>query len=174
MTLVLLSSCSLFPHRASHIAWPEKIEFMQALCDLDMSWKDMRYSGSMSLKVEYPDGFLVEIYGPFGDTAVYLKKDEKGFLFRTEEEKITDEKRFEERFGIRLSDFIDDMAMRGLTGGPVRNSTVERDRYTVTYELGEKQNRICWRGHEGSICVKFLEASFEREGPVGKGGDRSM
>jgi hypothetical protein len=172
--VVLLASCSLFPHRASHIAWPEKIDYMKALCDLDMAWKDMRYSGSMALTVEYPDRCVAEIFGPFGDTAVYLKKDEGEFLFRSGDERITDEKTFEKRFGIRLRDFIDDMTAHGLLGGSGKNGIVERGAYRVFYEFGDKENRICWRGADGSICVRFLEATFSREEPLGKGSNRAM
>jgi hypothetical protein len=169
-----LTSCSLFPHRVSFIAWPERVDRMRAFCDLDMSWKDMRYSGTMALTIEYPDRFAVEIYGPFGDTAAYLKKDENGFLFRSEEEKLTDEKRFEARFGIRLKDFMDDLAMRGLSGGPGTSGIVERNGYQVVYEFSGQRNRVCWRGADGSICVKFLEASFDGEGRLGKSSDRPM
>jgi hypothetical protein len=160
--LILLSSCVSFP-RKTEIVWPHEIGSLAAFCELDMSWRDMKYSGSMSVKMTYPDKLHLEVYGPFGETIVYLLKDGERFSFISGEEKFNDQKKFEERFGIRLSDFIEDMAIRGpLTSGP-GGSYVRRETYVVVYELEGNKDRMCWKGGDGSICVRFLEAAFNKE-----------
>jgi hypothetical protein len=159
--LILFSGCALFTRKPAEIVWPEKIDYMQAACELDMAWKDMSYSGSMSLTLKYPEEIQLEVYGPFGDTAVYLKKDGDAFLLVAGDERYTDEKGFERKFSIRLKDFIDDIARRGAGESP--GASVKRDTYTVTYSLGGRTNRICWEGRDGRICVRFLEARFDRD-----------
>lgn len=161
--LFLFSGCALLPHKAAEITWPERIDYMQAMCDLDLAWKDMNYAGSMSLTLEYPEKLLFEVYGPFGDTIVYVRKDGPSFLLMAGDERFTDEAAFERRFDIRLKDFIDDIALRGPGETGVSVTSVKRDNYEVLYNLGGKENRICWRGDDGSICLKFLEARFSKE-----------
>ena len=157
-----LTSCASFP-RKTDITWPDKIESIAAICDLDMSWRDMKYSGSMSVKMKYPDRMQLEVYGPFGQTIVYLLKDGDSFLFVSSEEKFDDQERFEERFGIKLTDFIDDIAMRSpLTSGS-GGVYSKRAKYVVTYELEGNKDRMCWRGEDGNICIRFLEASFNEK-----------
>ncbi len=161
--LFLLSGCALLPTKARQIDWPEKIQYMEALCELDMAWKDMNYTGSMSLKVDYPEQFQFEVYGPFGDTIVYLKKDRGAFLLLAGDEKFTDEKAFEKKFDIKLSEFVDDITFHSQGDANTAGKTVVRDRYRVTYQLGGNTSRICWQGAEGRICVRFLDARFSKE-----------
>ena len=157
---LLLASCASFP-RKTNINWPDKIDYLAALCDLDMSWRDMKYSGSMSITMRYPDRLHIEIYGPFGQTVVYFLKDGDKFMFVSDDEKFNDQEKFEKRFGIKLSDFIDDLAIRNpLTIGPGGSAYAKRENYVVTYELEGNQDRICWKGKDGSICLRFLEAAF--------------
>jgi hypothetical protein len=159
---LFFSSCASFP-RKTDIVWPDKIDSLAAFCDLDMSWRDMKYSGSMSVKMRYPDKLHLEVYGPFGETVVYLLKDGQRFSFVSGEEKFNDQEKFENKFGIRLSDFIEDMAIRSpLTSGP-GGAYVTRESYAVIYELEGRKDRMCWRGKDGSICVRFLEATFNEE-----------
>jgi hypothetical protein len=160
--LFFLSACALFPRKISHITWPDSIEYLEALCELDMSWKDMKYSGSMSLKMEYPHKLLIEVYGPFGDTVVYIKRDRGYFMLVTKDERITDEKGFEERFDIKLDEFIGDIAMKGYEKR-MPEGYVQRENYRVIYKIEADESRICWEGKDGSICVKFLEANFNKE-----------
>jgi hypothetical protein len=159
---LLLTSCASYP-RKTHIIWPDRIDYLAALCDLDMSWRDMKYSGSMSIKMWYPDRLHIEIYGPFGETVVYLLKDGDKFSFVSGDEKFNEQEKFEKRFGIRLNEFIDDIAIRNpLIGssGEGNMMYIKRENYVVTYEFGENQDRICWKGKDGSICMRFLEATF--------------
>jgi hypothetical protein len=162
--VLLLSGCSFITRKnVLPIDWPEKIEYMEALCDLDMAWKDMQYSGSMSLKLSYPDTFQLEVYGPFGDTIVYMKKAEGAFLLAAGDERFSNEKAFERKFDISLKDFMDDITLRGpIREGPSGRFT-DRGKYKVLYNVGEKGSRFCWEGTEGSICMRFLEARFSRE-----------
>jgi len=163
MIILFTSSCALLPRRAAEINWPDKIEYIAALCEFDMAWKDMNYSGSMVLKLEYPENIQIEVYGPFGDTAVYLKKDKGRFVLTAGDETFSDERAFQEKFNIRLADFIDDIASAGSRGAGAGEASIQRDRYKVIYNLGGKENRICWEGEGGRICVRFLEAHFNKE-----------
>jgi len=117
----------------------------------------------MSPRIDYPDALQLEVYGPFGDTIVYLKKKDGAFLLVAGDEKFADEKAFEKKFDIRLKDFVDDMTIRGpLRQGP-DGMFVERERYRVVYTLGERESRFCWEGAEGRICMRFLEPRFNGE-----------
>lgn len=172
---ILLNSCAILPKKAVHIDWPADIDHMTALCELDMSWREMTYSGTMSLQVDYPDTLLIEVYGPFGNTVMYIKKDRGGFLLENQEVKDTDEGKFEKEFGIRLSEFIEDITMKGVRE-PVEKGfpVVQRRGYTVAYRLNNNENKICWHGPDGHICIQFLEVSFERGRGLGEGTSADM
>ena len=161
--LILFSGCALLPRRAQEITWPEKIGYMEALGELDMAWKDMHYAGSMSLTLDYPRKLHLEVYGPFGDTVVYLQKDGASFLLVAGDERFTDERAFEAKLGITLADFMDDIALRGPRETGVSGVSVVRDNYKILYDLGGRTNRVCWRSTDGSICVTFVEARFRKE-----------
>ncbi|MCX5811679.1 MAG: hypothetical protein NT178_03940 [Proteobacteria bacterium] len=160
---IFLSSCALIP-RKTFIIWPDKIEYIEALCDIDMSWRDMKYSGSMSLKMKYPDRLQMEVYGPFGETVVYLAKDRDKFSFISSDEKFSDEKVFEERFGIKLHEFIDDISVINYRKNGQEGTYFKRENYVVIYQLDNTENSICWKGKDGSICMRFLEAVFDEKG----------
>ncbi|MCX5805505.1 MAG: hypothetical protein NT010_05465 [Proteobacteria bacterium] len=159
---ILLSSCALFP-RKTHIIWPEKIEYLEALCDIDISWRDMKYSGSMSLKMKHPDRLQFEVYGPFGETVVYLAKNRDKFSFVSSDEKFSNEKMFEERFGIKLNEFIDDISFMNYRKEGRESVYFKRENYVVIYRLDNTENSICWKGKDGSICMNFLEAVFDEK-----------
>jgi hypothetical protein len=161
--LILFSGCAFFPRRAAEIKWPDKIDYMEALCELDMAWKGMNYSGSMSLSLNYPDKLQFEIYGPMGDTAVYLKKEGGRFLLVAGDEKFSDEKAFEDKFDITLSNFLDDITLRTPREIGTESLYAIRERYRVSYNLGGRRNNMCWEGPEGKICIRFLEARFNKE-----------
>ncbi len=159
---LFLSSCASLP-RKEEITWPDKIESLAALCDLDMSWRDMKYSGSMSVKMRYPDKLHIEVYGPFGQTMVYLLKDGDTFSFISGDESFNNQGKFEEKLGIRLGQFIDDLSIRGPLTSVPGGMCITREDYVVLYELKGNQDRICWKGKDGSICMRFLEATFNKE-----------
>jgi len=159
--LTFLSACALFPHKIS-ITWPETIEYVEALCELDMTWHDMTYSGTMSLKMDYPHMLFLEVYGPFGNTILSIKKERNMFHLVTSEETITSEQAFEKRFGITVGELMDDIAMRG-EKRPMDNghAYIERHYYRVIYN--RDKNSICWRGIPGVMCLSFLEVSFYKQ-----------
>jgi len=159
---LFLSSCASLP-RKTEITWPDKIESLAALCDLDMSWRDMKYSGSMSVKMRYPDKLQLEVYGPFGQTVVYLMKDGERFSFIGGDESFSDQEKFEKRFGIRLDQFIDDMAIRGPLTSMPGGACIKRNDYVVLYEFQGNKDKMCWKGKDGIICMRFLEATFNKE-----------
>ena len=161
--LLLFSGCAFFPRSAAEISWPEKINHMEALCELDMAWKGMNYSGTMSLSLDYPDKIQLEVYGPFGDTVVYLRNDEGSFLLVAGDERFSNEKAFEDKFDITLKDFMDDITFRTPRESGTESLYARRDRYRVSYNLGGRSNYICWEGADGRICVRFLEARFSKE-----------
>lgn len=162
--IMLLSACALFHHRGQRIAWPEQIRYIEAMCELDMSWRGTKHRGSMSLIMDYPSRFQMEIYGPFGDTVMLLKKDGDDFLLATKEERFIDPHFFEDRFGIKLREFIDDIAMIAeKASAENRPVLVQRMDYRVIYKLQGNENTICWEGKDGSICMRFLEVKFDKE-----------
>jgi hypothetical protein len=95
---------------------------------------------------------------------MFLKKDGNVFLLATKEERFTDSSIFENRFGIKLQEFIDDIAMvsekKAGNSGPL---FVQRQGYKVLYKLNDGENTICWEGKDGSICLRFLEVKFDKE-----------
>lgn len=156
---------------SSGIVWPETIRYMEALCDLDMVWRDMKYDGQMSVSLDYPDRINLQVYGPFNNTIFFLSKDRDGFLLIADGERLTSEKEFEDRFGINLWELMDDLAMKGKKAGDV---FIERANYKVIYRLGGEDDSICLYGREGRICLNFLEARFDREGSTDKGGNSPL
>ncbi len=150
--VVLCCSCAILIPQPPVIRWPEKITYMEAICDIEMDWKDMRYSGSMSLRMKYPSALSLEIYGPFGNTLVAVKREAGRFSFHGGDEKITEEALFEEKYGLNLGRIMDDLAGR---------AGVHRDAYRVTdTRFDGGSNKICWEAEEGSICIVFLEVRF--------------
>ncbi len=109
---------------------------MEAMCDLDMSWRGMQYSGSMSLIVNYPSQIRMEIYGPFGNTLMFLKKDGDDFILATKEERFTDSSLFEDRFGFKIKEFMDDIVMIAEKSNEDNGQLiVQRESYRVLYEI---------------------------------------
>lgn len=159
----LISACALIPRKTVQIAWPDNIQYIEAFCELDMSWKDTKYSGSMSLILEYPDKLIIDVYGPFGDTVIHLKKEGEKFLLVTKEGLTSEESEFEQDFGIKLSEFIEDLAIKGYRKGETRDAFIQKNSYKVKYNLkGSGGNNICWEIKDGNMCITFLEAKFEK------------
>lgn len=149
---MFLISCA--SHRVRMIEWPQRIETLEALSEVDINLKDMRYSGTMALSMDYARKRLVlEVFGPFGDTAVFLKRDESGFYFRTPDEEVRDENVFKEKTGLTVDDFMEDI---------MRNESYTREHYRIINELRSGGNSLCWEMKDGKICVRFTEARFDR------------
>jgi len=151
--LTILCSCSLISGRTpvSPVTWPEKITYVAAYCELDVRWKDQTFSGTMTLKMDYPDHLFIEIYGPFGETEVVMTKEKDKFLLVTGEERVTDPRRFENIFGISLADFMEDLATKGAAA---------RSDYRVISRLDTDRQEMIWYGTAGMITLKVLEAKF--------------
>jgi hypothetical protein len=159
---ILLSACVFFPHKVS-ITWPERVDYIEALCELDMTWNDMTYSGTMSLKMDYPRLLYIEVYGPLGNTVLSIKKEDDIFLLISKEDTIKSEYEFEKKFGITVGELMEDISMRGERKNlSSEESYIERKYYRVSYRFEKEKNIICWKGNPGVMCLTFLEAQFEK------------
>jgi hypothetical protein len=171
-----LNSCTLMPRKAtSLVQWPKDINYIEAVCEINISRSNMQYSGDMSLKLDYPEILLMEVYGPFGDTVFSIEKNKGSFRLRAGNEIITDEKRFYELFKITIDDFMKDISMKENIQQN-RNGTfsIQKEHYRVTYTLRNEENKMCWISPEGTMCIRFLEVNFVKGQSVGKGSDREM
>ena len=168
--LVLLSACALIEKKEIKVEWPSRAEYLEGMGVLDMNWKGTAYSGSASVKMEYPDLLVLEVYGAFGQTLMYLKKGPDGFIFAGDG-KIEDQRFFEDRYGLRLVQFMDDLALVGERQSLPEGFAIQRIDYMVFYDADSRgRPRICWRGGEGHICLAFDEISFTQGEPAGEGG----
>lgn len=150
--VMALFSCSTFSRTpVEPVLWPPVISYIEALCEIDVRWNDQKFSGTMALKMDYPDSLRIEIYGPFGETEVVMTKNKNDFLLITRDERLTDTRRFEEIFGISLAHFMEDIATKG---------SVARPDYRVVSRLDSEKQDMVWYGSAGLITMKFLEARF--------------
>jgi hypothetical protein len=161
--LVLLAGCAGLQKRAEQ-PWPASVTFIETEGDIEMAWRDTKFSGSMALKMEYPGTLDLEIYGPFGQTIAFLKKNEQEFLFAAGDERITSESVFHQRIGIDVRVFMDDIAMRGDKVEAPGGAFIVRDDYRVTYGHDKRGRReISWEGRDGRISLTLTGESFDRE-----------
>ncbi len=162
LSCFLLSSCALVQKRVG-VEWPREITFIEGEGDLDLSWRKEKYSGSFSLRMEYPAVFLLEVYGPFGQTLVYVKKEPSRFLFVAGDEKSTDEGVFQKVYGLSTRQLIDDLAMKGQKEESPGGVVLRRADYRVVYGQDRAgKTKICWEGRDGRICLTFNDISFVR------------
>jgi hypothetical protein len=132
----------------------------------------MQYSGDMSLKLDYPEILLMEVYGPFGDTVFSIEKNKGSFRLRAGNDIITDEKRFYDLFKITIDDFMKDILLK--ENRQLANDgtfSVQKEGYRVTYTLHDDENEMCWISPEGTMCIRFLEVNFVKGQSVGKGSN---
>lgn len=164
LVTILITACSLFSRNIVQISWPDNIQYIEALCELDISFKDSKYSGSMSMIVEYPDTLLIDVYGPFGDTVVHIQKEGDRFLLITKEKVVHDEAQFRKDFGINLNDFIEDVTRKAVSeNNGFIDKKDESRQYKVRYSTEkEGNNNICWDMKDGNMCITFLEAKFSK------------
>jgi hypothetical protein len=158
----LISGCASFKKTTKSIQWPlSNIDAMQALCDINIARPDLQYEGEMSLRVQYPHTLLVEVYGPFGNTILSIEKNKDVFSLKTDSGVTTDEKRFYNLFHMTTEDLIKDLTMRGIKQRSADGvEFIEREGYRVQYYLTDTDSRMCWIGHDGKMCIKFLEIRF--------------
>ena len=150
----------MFPQKAV-IEWPDTVEYLEASGDLEMSWGKLNFSGSVTLQMDYPTLFVLDIYGMFGQTIAYVKKERANFLLVAGDEKTTDERAFEERYGLRIEDFMDDLAMKGEKRQLNGSTIIERPRYRVIYGQDRRGRReITWEGPDGTMRLLFTQVSF--------------
>ena len=165
LSLALLSSCISIPQRGA-IEWPDKLQYVEASGDLSMSWRKIDFSGTVTLQMDYPSLFVLEIYGMFGQTIAYVKKERENFLLVAGDEKSTDERAFEERYGLRVEDFMDDLAMKGERRQVNGSTIIDRSNYRVIYDQDRKGRRkMTWEGPDGTMQLLFTQVSFTRGEP---------
>ncbi|HUJ89230.1 MAG TPA: hypothetical protein VLX12_03475 [Syntrophorhabdales bacterium] len=165
LSLLLLSACVSIPQRAA-VEWPDKLQYIEASGDLSMSWRKVNFSGTVSLQMDYPSLFVLEIYGAFGQTIAYVKKEREKFLLVAGDEKSTDERAFEERYGLRVEDFMDDLAMKGNKIRTDGSIVIDRSNYRVVYDQDRKGRRkMTWEGPDGTMQLLFTQVSFTQGEP---------
>jgi len=170
---LLLCACSHLYKKTAPAVWPDDFNYIEALCEIDVRFKDQQYSGEMSLKVEYPHSIFIEVYGPFGNTVLSVARSDGRFVMHAENKEVTNENEFYRLFHIRIDDIIEDLTFKGPLVGPEAGILYkERDNYMVTYYTGDDENRICWSGPEGVFCINFLEVNFSKGESIGKGDRR--
>jgi hypothetical protein len=160
LSLTLLSACASIPERGA-VEWPDRLQYIEASGDLSMSWRKIDFSGAVSLQMDYPSLFVLEIYGAFGQTIAYVKKEGDNFLLVAGDEKSTDERAFEERYGLRVDDFINDLAMKGNRKQVNGSTIIERSNYDVIYDQDRKGRRkMTWKGPDGTMQLVFTQVNF--------------
>jgi hypothetical protein len=95
---------------------------------------------------------------------MFLKKDDDDFLLATKDERFRDASLFENRFGISIQEFMDDIVMITRKNTRKGKSFAEqRPDYRVLYTIKDKENTVCWEKTDGNICIRFLEAKFGKD-----------
>ncbi len=159
--LIFISGCALLQRKGENLQWPSDVNSLKGEGDLDAEWRKEHFSGPFVVTMAYPDQFLLEVYGPFGQTLIYVRKEAGRFLLVAGDEKTTDEAVFERKYGFRLSQFIDDLAMRGDRQETPQGWTMEHENYRVDYGQDRRGRRqICWESGDGSICLTFDTITF--------------
>ncbi|MGD0229065.1 MAG: hypothetical protein ABSC19_01745 [Syntrophorhabdales bacterium] len=159
--LILLVACALPQKRGENLPWPSGVTSLKGEGDLDMTWGKKHFSGPFVAQVEYPNRLLVEVYGPFGQTLVYVKKEAGRFVLIAGDERTTDETLFEQKYGFRVEQFMDDLLVRGQRQETPEGFVTEHASYLVRYGHDRQGRRkICWQGRNGSICLAFDEMNF--------------
>ena len=159
-----LNGCALLPQKKTNlIQWPADIHYMEAVCELNIAWNNMQYSSDMSIKLDYPDTLFLEVYGPFGDTVFSIQKHGGSFVMHAGNDRITNEKQFIDMYKMTINDFIDDVSMKGArqqdTGGTFY---IQKEHYRVIYTLYNGEDKMCWINSDGTMCIRFIEANFNK------------
>ncbi len=162
--LLLLSACAIAPRRVERLPWPTGATAVTGEGELDMTFGERHFSGPFIVRAEHPDLLVVEVYGPFGQTVVYVRKEAGRFLLVTGEEKTDSEAAFEKKYGFRVEQFTDDLLVRGPVTETPEGLVADRGNYLVRYGYDRSGRRkACWESEAGSICLAFDEVSFARQ-----------
>lgn len=162
--LLICSSCAIAVRKAP-FQWPATVEYMEGSGDMDLSWKGRTFSGSFALKLESRSMLLFEVYGPFGQTVLQVKKVGERIDIITAQGGTAKERLFEEQYGMSVNDFIDDLLMKGPLKQTAEGAYIDRSKgYRVSYEGNTDRPKICWLNPEGSICLSFTELILTRDG----------
>ena len=111
----------------------------------------------------------------FGQTIAYVKKERNDFLLVAGDEKSMDKQAFEDRYGLRLEAFMDDLAMKGKKEQVNGSIIITRPNYRVIYDEDRKGRRkITWEGPDGKMQLLFTQVSFTRGEPSVKDSGGKM
>ena len=162
--LIFVSGCALLQRGGEKMPWPFEVQSVAGEGDLDAAWGNERFSGPFVVRAEYPDRFLLEVFGPFGETRVYVHKEAGRFLLVGGDKKTTDEAVFERRFGFGISQFVNDLALGADKQKTPEGRTTEHERYRVEYGRDSQGRRtIRWHNGDGSVCLAFDELTLVRQ-----------
>jgi len=161
LLLLLLSACALVQRRVEVLPWPPDLSRFEGEGDLDFKSRQEHFSGSFLIKVAYPDHLFLEVYGPFGQTLLHLRRDDDQFLLIAGEERTTDEKLLVERFHFTVQELMDDLAMKGERNETPDGFATLRKDYKVYYGHDRRGRRnMCWKREDGSFCLAFNEITL--------------
>ncbi|HAR95475.1 MAG TPA: hypothetical protein DCR97_05870 [Deltaproteobacteria bacterium] len=166
--VILCSSCTVAV-RKEPFQWPATVDYVEGSGDMDLSWKGRTFSGSFAVRSESLSLFFFEVYGPFGQTLLQVKKQGEWVDILTGDGKRGSERLFEEHYGMNINDFIDDLMMKGRTTETSEGDRIDRAGYRVLYSQRKDKPQICWLNDGGSICLIFSDLTFTRDGQSGEG-----
>lgn len=169
--LIFCSSCSVAVRKEPFL-WPAAVQYMEGAGDIDLSWKGRTLSGSFAVKLESPSLLLFEVYGPFGQTLLQVKKMGEQVDVLTAEGRAGSEKLFEEQYGMGVSNFVEDLMIKGPIREAAEGNYIDRAGYRVLYSQRKNKPQICWLNPDGSICLVFSELTFTRDEQSGEGSSR--
>ncbi len=175
--LVVVSGCVLLPRKTENVPWPSDVRSLAGQGDLDLAWGKERFSGPFVVSVEYPGRFLLEVFGPFGQTVVYVHKEAGQFLLVAGDKKSADESVFARRYGFGIDQFVNDLAAGARKAEKPEASTVEHERYRVEYGMDSQGRRtMTWGNEKASVSLTFDELHVNGQAAAGalspSGGDQ--
>lgn len=165
--LLMVCSCAVAV-RKTPFQWPASVNYIEGTGDMDLSWKGRTFSGSFALKLVSPSRFLFEVYGPFGQTLLQVKKEAERVDILTADGR-TNERLFEDQYGMRVDNFIDDLMMKGTIKEAAEGKYLERRGYRVVYTGVADKPKACWLQPDGTICLAFTELILTRDGQSDEG-----
>jgi hypothetical protein len=161
--LALSSSCTVAV-RKEPFQWPVISNYLEGTGDMDLSWGGRRFSGSFALTLESPSSLLFEVYGPFGQTLLQLKKNGEMVAIVTSEGKTEGQGFFEDQYGMTVDRFMDDLAMKGTLQQSSEGNYIDRGQYRVIYGNHSGRPRICWLNPQGTLCLTYGELNLSPKG----------